>query len=285
MAPFRDVLNPESQFWEACARHTNRQTARKIQAVYLCDECAIRLTHEAFNDRPPIHHGETLRGFCGLCNESKMVVARFWFASDICWNIVQAYQKAKAASQAVHNYWGEQCAGRFPLLELLETDPVYLAPYHRGGKTKRQGAETLDALDFRVGRIGGTGKPLFHIELKAGPGSIEQMNEFQLDINDSNDIVGVANKTGLPVYIFHVELRHVYAAATRATTAGGMWWTDIFTLLEHRRAVRPRRGEDKQAGYYSPSAFKSIDSFRQELQDKHYAILRKRLAREPLDFT
>ena len=285
MAPFRDVLNPESEFWEACARHTNRQTARKIQAVYLCDECAIRLTREAFNDRPPIHHGETLQGFCGLCNESKSVVARFWFACDICWNIVQAYQKAKAASQAVHTYWNEQCAASFPKLKLIETEPVYLAPYHRGGKTKRQAAETLDALDFRVERIGGAANQLFHIELKAGPGSIEQMNEFQLDINDSNDIVGVANKTGLPVYIFHVELRHVYAAPTRATTAGGMWWTDIFTLLENRRAIRSRRGEDKQAGYYSPSAFLSIDSFRRELQDEHYAILRERLAREPLNFT
>jgi len=182
MAPFRDVLNPESEFWEACARHTNRQTARKIQAVYLCDECAIRLTREAFNDRPPIHHGETLQGFCGLCNESRSVVARFWFACDICWNIVQAYQKAKAASQAVHTYWNEQCAASFPKLKLIETEPVYLAPYHRGGKTKRQAAETLDALDFRVERIGGAANQLFHIELKAGPGSIEQMNEFQLDI-------------------------------------------------------------------------------------------------------
>jgi len=64
-----------------------------------------------------------------------------------------------------------------------------------------------------------------------------------------------------------------------------MWWTDIFTLLENRRAIRSRRGEDKQAGYYSPSAFLSIDSFRRELQDEHYAILRERLAREPLNFT
>jgi hypothetical protein len=113
-------------------------------------------------------------------------------------------------------------------LRLLETERVYLAPYQRGGKTKRQVAETLDALDFLVERVVGGSDHLFHIELKAGPRSIEQMNEFQLDVNDSNDIVGVANKTGLPVYIFHVELRHIYAGPTRATTAAGMWWTDIF---------------------------------------------------------
>ena len=285
MAPFRDVLNPESEFWEACARHTNRQTARKIQAIYLCDGCAFRLTREAFNDRPPIYHGETLRGYCGLCNENKTVTARFWFACDICWNVVLDYQKSKAACQSVHNYWSHQCATSFPHLALLETDPVYLSPYQRGGKTKRQAAETLDALDFRIDRIGEATAPLFHIELKSGPGSIEEMSEFQLDINDSNDMIGVANKTGLPVYIFHAQLRHVYAAPTRATSAAGMWWTDIFTLMENRQAVRQRRGEDKQAGYYSPSAFKPIDTFRRELEDEHYTMLRKRLARKPLEFT
>jgi hypothetical protein len=284
MPPFRDVLNPNSEFWEACARHTNRQTARKIQAVYLCDECTARLIHEAFNDRPPIHHGEVMRGFCGLCNERKEVIARFWFACDICWNVVQAYQKSKAASQAVSDYWSKQCAAKFPHLTLLETDPVFLAPYQRGGKTKRQAAETLGALDFRVDRSGQTDGPLFHVELKAGPGSIEEMNEFQLDVNDSNDMVGVANNTGLPVYIFHVELRHVYAPPTRATIPGGMWWTDIFTLLENRQAIKSRRGEDKKAGYYSPSAFKPINSFRQALEDKHYLVLRKRLEREHLGF-
>jgi hypothetical protein len=279
------VLNPASEFWEKCARHTNRQTARKIQAVYLCDECAIRLTREAFNDRPPIHHGETLQGFCGLCNESKTVVARFWFACDICWNVVLGYQKSGAASRAVLRYWNDQCAEALPRLALLETEPVYLSPYQRGGKTKRQTAEGLSVLDFRVEQRGEPTNPLFHIELKSGPGSIDEMKEFQLDINDSNDIIGAAKNTGLPVYIFHVQLQRVYTAATVATIGGGMWWTDIFTLLENKHAERSRRGEDKQAGYYSPSAFKPIASFCQALQEENYTILRERLASEPLDFS
>jgi hypothetical protein len=285
IVPFRDVLDPNSEFWEACGRHTNRHTSRKIQAVYLCDECAVRLTNEAFNGRPPIYHGETVCGYCGLCNAKKTVTARFWFACDICWNVVQAYQRSKAACEAVWKYWSDCCATAFPALQLVETEPVYLAPYQRGGKTKRSAAETLDTLDFLVKPVGGSGDPLFHIELKSGPGAIEQMSEFQLDINDSNDIVGVANKTGLPVYIFHVELRHVYAAPTRATVHGGMWWTDIFTLLDNRRAVRHRRGEDKQAGYYSPAAFRPIDSFLEEIKSGRYAKLTERLVRKPLDFT
>lgn len=284
MAPFREVLNPASEFWEACARHTNRQTARKIQVIYLCDECAKRLTHEAFNDRPPIHHGETLQGFCGLCNEDKEVVERCWFACEICWNVVLGYQKSGAASQAVRSYWNDQYAITFPFLALVETEPVYLSPYRRLGKTKRQAAEDLIVLDFQVERKGEPAVPLFHIELKSGPGTIDEMKEFQLDINDSNDIVGVANRTCLPVYIFHVELRNIYAPPTRATIAGALWWTDVFTLLENRRDIRSRRGEDKLAGYYSPAAFKPIESFRQELQDEHYTALRERLTREHLNF-
>jgi len=283
MAPFRDVLSPESEFWEACARETSRRTARKIQTVYLCDECAARLTHEAFNDRPPIYHGEELEGFCGLCNDRKTVVARFWFACDTCWNVVQGYQRDKPANLGVRKYWNDEFAEQFPDLTLVETDPVRLLPYQRGAKTKRQAAETLDALAFRVERA--PGQPIFHIELKSGPGSIEQMTEFQLDINDSNDIIGVANKTGLPAYIFHVQLRHVYEVPTRATVAGDMWWTDIFTLLKNRKATRQRRGEDKKAGYYLPSAFQPIDTFRRELEMENYNTLRKRLAKKPLKFS
>jgi hypothetical protein len=83
--------------------------------------------------------------------------------------------------------------------------------------------------------------------------------------------------TSLPAYIFHVELAHRYALPTRGTVAVGMWWTDIFTLLENRKAVRQRRGEDKMAGYYSPSAFKPIKTFPAELESKNYAALAARV--------
>ena len=40
--------------------------------------------------------------------------------------------------------------------------------------------------------------PIFHVELKTGPGAIDTMKEFQLDVNDSNDIAGAVNHTRLP---------------------------------------------------------------------------------------
>ncbi len=275
------VLDDKSEYWEACARHKNRQSTRVLQSLYLCDECLALLTKEALNNRPPIYHGETVVGFCGLCNEYKKCRMRMFFACDVCWNVVIAYQKSRAASKAVHAYWDESIAPAFPELALTETEEVYLSPYVLGGKTKKQAASNLKILDFLV-TLKQNGSPLFHVELKSGPGSVEAMKEFQLDINDSNDIIGSVMNTSLPAYIFHVELAHRYALPTRGTVSVGMWWTDIFALLENRKAVRLRRGEDKMAGYYSPGAFKPIKTFPAELASKNYEALAARVVRGEL---
>jgi hypothetical protein len=286
MGGYREILPRSSGFWEACARHTARQTARALQTGYYCDECARRLTHEAFNDRPPVYHGAEITGFCGLCNERKLVVPRQWFVCGICWNVVIAYQKSIVASRAVHDYWRKTITPEFPQLFLLEKEEVYLSPFSRKGKTKKQAAESLSELDFLVEqRPPEPGKPLFHIELKSGPGAIDEMSEFQLDINDSNDIIGAANNTHLPVYIFHVQTAFEYDPPTRASVACGVWWTDIFRLLEHRLSVRTRRGEDKEAGYYSPSAFQGISIFPEELRTSRYLELQRRLIEHTLELT
>jgi hypothetical protein len=111
---------------------------------------------------------------------------------------------------------------------------------------------------------------------------MDEMKEFQLDINDSDDIIGAANNTGLPAYIFHVQTAFVYNPPTRLSVARNIWWTDIATLLDHRRAVRARRGEEKNAGYYSPAAFKDIDLFVEELRAKRYLKLQASLKQSPL---
>jgi hypothetical protein len=286
MPPFRDTLARDSDFWEACARHSNRQTCRLVQTIYYCDDCAQRLTVEAFNGRPPIYHGETVEGFCGLCNERKRVTLRQWFVCAICWNVILAYQKAFVASNAVHVYWRKSVTPVFPKLILTEKEAVYLSPLTRKATTKRQAAEVILILDFAVEeRTGVKATSLFHIELKSGPGAIEEMREFQLDINDSNDIIGAVINTKLPAYIFHVQLEHEYAPPTRSTLARGIWWTDIFTFFEKRIAIRARRGEDKQAGYYSPSVFKPIATFLDELKNKRYIELKKRLKKNTLAFS
>lgn len=286
MARYRKTLSKASDYWEACARHTTRQTARTLQTGFYCDRCARRLTREAFNNRSPVYHGARIKGFCALCNKRKFVFLRQWFACGICWNVVAAYQKSIVASQAVHDYWRKCITPEFPRLSLIEKEAVSLSPYARKLKTKRQAAESIADLDFVVKNRGlKRRKLLFHIELKSGPGAIDEMREFQLDLNDSNDIIGAANNTRLPVYIFHVQTDFHYDPPTRESRARKMWWTDIFSLLRNRLSVRARRGEDKRAGYYSPRAFRTMDTFPNELRNQRYRKLQRRLSRSRIGYT
>ncbi len=283
MAPYREVLDPASGLYETCARHTNRQVARTVQFIYLCEDCVRRLVEEALNGRAPIYHGETVEGFCGLCNDLKDVTLRAWFACGICWNVVLSYQKSFVAPKAVAAYWAAEVLPRFPTFRLEETEAVILSPYARAGKTKKQGAITLNQLDFLVSEVvDGAPQPRFHIELKTGPGAIETMTEFQLDVNDSNDIAGAVNHTRLPAYIFHVQADYEYRPPTRRAVARGVWWTDVITMSEHLQEVKGRRGEDKDAGYYNTAAFRPISTFVDELAARRFEELQRRILAEPI---
>lgn len=285
MPAYRDVLAPNSEFFEKCARHTAPHTTRSLQYIYLCDGCARRLVREAFNDRPPLYHGETIQGYCGLCNALGQVTLRQWFVCPVCWNVVVAYQKSFVASASVHDFWRRDVAGVLPAFELESKDEVRLTPYGRAAATKREAAAGLASLDYLVSeRVGGTKKPAFHIELKSGPGSIEQMREFQLDVNDFNDVAGAINNTRVPAYIFHLHLDQEYRPPTRRTLAVQMWWTDPETLRAHLKTIKNRRGEDKRAAYFRPEAFRPWSDFPQELRSRGFGGLAKAVAAGPMRF-
>lgn len=283
MPAFTETLPRTSDFWEACARHTARQTCRTVQHIYLCDPCARRLTEKAFNNRPPIYHGETVAGYCGLCNQRTEVTLRLWFACGICWNVIIAYQKSFVASEAVLTFWRQTVQPQFPNLLCEEREVVQLTSFARRAKTKKQLAAELALLDFLVSEIVPAPKPVFHIELKTGPGSIDEMTEFQLDVNDSNDIIGAVMNTGLPAYIFHSQVVHEYEPPTRYSVARGMWFTDIWTLKANQKATRQRQGENKKAGYYRTEAFKPIGRFVEDLGARRYEELAGRIGELALD--
>jgi hypothetical protein len=278
------LLTRNSPYWEKCARHQNKQTTRFVAHLFLCDDCAQRLRHECFNDRPPLFEGLGVHGFCGLCNRSQDVLLRQWFLDPICLNVVLAYPKTFAASQAVHEFWKTRVNPTFPSLRLVETEVVQLEPFVPGRRNQNKKAEALRVLDFAVYDDSvNSDVPAFHIEMKTGPGSIDEMDEFQLDVNDSNDIARVCSSSAVPAYIFHVQVAEEYAPPTRHSVAVGMWWTDCFRLGENLRNIRPRRGEeDKNAGYYSAKAFLPMEDFLTELRDRRYLTLRDMLANQPL---
>lgn len=282
---YRETLSPESPHWEKCARHERSQTSRNLVSIYLCDDCTRRLVARALNERPPVYHGETVDGYCGLCNDRKQVTLRQWFICFRCWPVVKSYQKAVAPPQALRSYWIEHVVPVAPHFELTETDEVVLAPYRVGGKTKRAAAEELEDSDFLVSELTSDGPmPRFHIELKAGPGSIETMREFQLDVNDFNDIVGVTRNNGRPVYVFHVQLDSQYLPPTRRTLHAGLWWSDIYTMREHTKRVARRRDESKQAVYFNTAAFQPVETFLPEVTERRFETLARRVAEAPPEY-
>lgn len=274
-----DLIRPGDESWEKCARHTNPSTTRYVANLFLCDECAARLRSEAFNGRAPLFDGLHVEGYCGLCNRLGPTGLRQWFVCPICLNVVLSYPKGFAASRFVVEYWNRNIAPAFPDLVIEELDEIRLEPFvplRRGAKAK---ALRRQPLDFRVSRRGATSlDPLFCVELKAGPAAVEEMREFQLDVNDFNDIANGCSAQALPAYVFHVQITDEYLPPTRRSVGRDLWWTDIWTLDEARKAVRKRRGEDKWAGYYKPSAFRKGEAFVEELRNHGYADLAKRLA-------
>lgn len=279
----KELLTPNSEYWEKCARHQNLTTTRFVAHLFLCDPCTDRLQHECFNDRPPIYEGLPVDGYCGLCNKQLRPMLRQWFVCPICLNVVLSYPKTFAASQFVHHFWDSTVRREFPNLRLEEREIVQIEPFVPGRRSQKTKAETIETLDFCVvDQSAASNQPLFYVEMKAGPGSIEEMREFQLDVNDSNDIANVCNRTGHPAYVFHVQVLEDYTPPTRRSVANGLWWTDIFTLAENLKTVKARRGEDKDAGYYDPRVFKAKEEFLEEIRAQRYLQLRERLSTNPL---
>lgn len=272
------LLKPGDEHWEKCARHQNASTTRFVANMFLCADCSDRLQREAFNGRPPMFEGLHVEGYCGLCNELTATDLRQSFVCPICLNVVLSYPKGFAANRYVHEFWAREVQPQFPDLVLKELDEVKLEPFVPGRRSAKTKGEVVQQLDYRVGRRnGGAIDPLFCIELKAGPASVEEMSEFQLDVNDFNDIANGCNGCGLPAYVFHVQINDEYLPPTRRSIARNMWWTDVWSLDEARKAVRQRRGEDKRAGYYKPSAFRGRAAFIEELQSGRYTALTERL--------
>lgn len=166
---------------------------------------------------------------------------------------------------------------------LTETDTVNLKPFVRTPRTKRQTAESLEAADFLVSeKVGETVIPRFHIELKAGPGSVHEMTEFQLDVNDYNDIAGPVVNTGIPAYVFHVQLGMEYFPPTRRSIARNLWWTDIVQLRRNLKRQARRRDESKAALYFDPAAFHRRETFVQQVVGRAFERLKVDLTAIPV---
>jgi hypothetical protein len=193
-------------------------------------------------------------------------------------NVVYSYPKSIAASKLIFDRWHDIVQPIHPNLKLEELDVVKVEPFTPG---KRSSVKKQSTIDFQVRDMGLDGTPVvFFVELKAGPSSLsgeDAMREFQLDVNDYEDIVNVMRAEGKPAYVFHAQVIEEYSLPTRRSVGKAVWWADIFSLRNSLKYVKQRRGEDKDAGYYDPGVFKPIEHFGAELDIKGYEILTSRL--------
>jgi len=80
---------------------------------YYCDDCARRLTHEAFNGSRPSTMAQICVWLLRLVNVTKTVAPRQWF---VCGDLLDVFLLSESivASQAVHQYWRYRVTPVFP---------------------------------------------------------------------------------------------------------------------------------------------------------------------------
>jgi len=181
----------------------------------------------------------------------------------------------------VRDYWSKHVSPHSPQLRLVETDAVKIEPYIIGRRSARSKLGVTADLDFTVIEIDDTkDRPLALIEMKTGPGSVESMREFQLDLNDYVDIASAVRGTGLPAYLVHVQVDTEIIPPTSRSVAVDMWWTDVLTLRQGFVRLAKRRDESKVAGYFSTSVFKAAALLATEFETHGYELLMEQLAGE-----
>ena len=109
------------------------------------------------------------------------------------------------------------------------------------------------------------------------------IREFQLDVNDYQDIVAVMRDKGLPAYLFHVQVTDDYTPPTKRSVGRDIWWVDLFSLRASFKKVATRRDERKLAAYFDPSVFRPLNDFPAELAAKAYEALRAKLTGDGID--
>jgi hypothetical protein len=177
------------------------------------------------------------------------------------------------AEQAILDFWKQSVKPRFPSVRLVQNDPSSLRPRR---DTDQSGIAPLDFLvvDKRAR------KKVLGIENKTGRSSIREMSQFQLDVSDCDCILNEMRSLQIPVYVIHAQVLEVWLPPTMGYRAVGLWWSDVYTMAQHFKAVRMRRDESRGAAYFGKRAFSDITSLPDHLWGEHDFALLERFQRE-----
>jgi hypothetical protein len=239
----------------------------------MCDDCSRKWQTEAFDNNPPLYVGESVEGYCLLCNRYQSHIRlRTWFLCDVCHRVAGAIGRNHVSELAVQEFWELKVRPVHPKLELVQNDPSDLRPRR---DTDQSGVAPVDFL----ARDEDTGKVVFAIENKTGRSSIGEMSQFQLDVSDCDCILNDMRLHGRPVYVIHAQVVELWHPPTMGFQTVGMWWSDVYRLAEHFTAVRMRRMEMRGAAYFSRKAFLPIEDFPGTLWGEHDFALAEQFRR------
>jgi hypothetical protein len=249
-----------------CARCGTSGKSLTLSFFFLCDSCTARLTTEAFNNNGPVFEGYQVKGYCYLCANFTDVKLRQWILCEDCSRVVHSYPIGMLAQRCVLTW----LKSNIPWIKFELTDPVILMPYSRRKVGKRPQPDITGYDD--------KGNKVLMIEVKTGRSSISDMGSFQLDVSDCDDILEYVKREQIATYIFHVQVVEMFAPPTSYFRCAGVWWTNIFELSECFQYTRKRRiDRGKEAAYYDPRCFKSVDLFIEEVKKRKYEALTERL--------
>ena len=261
MASVRNRPKKAEISYPMCVRHVKPRKDVRLRHFFLCGECTNKWVTEAFARDQPLYTGESLLGYCVLCNRKREVNLRTWFLCDICDRVARSIGRNHEAEKAILKFWSSHVASRYPHLEIVQNDPSSLRPRRSTDETGRA------PLDFLV-RDRASGEVLFGIENKTGRSSIKDMSQFQLDVSDCDSILNEVERVGAPVYLIHAQVLEDWLPPTLGYRTVGLWWTDIFQMAEHFSSLRMRRDEQRGAAYFKKAAFSPIETFCDGLYDQ-----------------
>lgn len=243
---------PRSQIvYPTCVRHLRPRKDVRLRHYFLCDGCTDQWTRGAFDGNRPLWTGESVTGYCQLCNDVKSVRLRTWFLCDICDRVAKSIGRNHVAEKAIIDFWHEHVESQHPYLQIRQNDVSSLRPRR---DTDVSGEGPLDFLvtDTRSNAV------VFGIENKTGRSAIREMSAFQLDISDCDSILHHVRELDIPCYLIHAQVLEDWRPPTMGFRAVGLWWSDIYQMAEHFRDIRTRRDEGRGAAYFSKRAFSEI---------------------------
>jgi hypothetical protein len=242
----------------------------RLRHFFLCDECANAWTSGPFAGNAPLYEGESVEGYCGLCNkQSRDIKLRTWFLCDICCCVAGSIGRNHVAEEAIIQFWQENVAPKYPTLTLVQKDISSLMPRR---DTDLSASASIDFIVVDEDRK----QTVFGIENKTGRSSINEMSQFQLDVSDCDTILNDMQRISAPAYVVHAQVLEIWEPPTMGFRIVGLWWSDVYTMSEHFKSIRTRRDEMRGAAYFGKKAFYPMSTFAHAIMDgDDYALLKR----------